>query len=97
RIVAEGSPRELIEEHATREVVELRFRSDAEQSAALPQLRQVGSRIEELADRVLLYTDKGEADVERLAVEGVHPETLLVRRASLEDVFLTLTGRTLEE
>jgi lipooligosaccharide transport system ATP-binding protein len=97
RIVAEGSPRELIERHATREVVELRFRDEAEQAAALPRLRSVGSRIEELADRVLLYTDRGEADVERLTADGVHPETLLVRRASLEDVFLTLTGRTLEE
>jgi lipooligosaccharide transport system ATP-binding protein len=97
RIVAEGSPRQLIDEHATREVVELRFRSEAAQHAALPRLRATGTRIEELADRVLLYTDTGEADVERLQADGLETEALLIRRASLEDVFLTLTGRTLEE
>ena len=97
RIVAEGSPRDLIDEHATREVVELRFRSEDAQHEALPRLRAIGTRIEELADRVLLYTDTGEADVERLQGDGLETETLLIRRASLEDVFLTLTGRTLEE
>jgi len=97
RIVAEGSPRDLIDEHATREVVELRFRSEDAQHEALPRLRAIGTRIEELADRVLLYTDTGEADVERLQGDGLETEALLIRRASLEDVFLTLTGRTLEE
>ncbi len=97
RIVAEGSPRQLIEKHATREVVELRFRSESVQHAALPRLHAIGARIEELADRVLLYTNTGEADVERLQADGLETETLLIRRASLEDVFLTLTGRTLEE
>jgi len=97
RIAAEGSPRQLIDEHCTREVVELRFADDADQQRALEPLHKIAVRIEELADRVLLYSDNGEADVERLSAEGVHPETLLVRRASLEDVFLSLTGRQLEE
>jgi lipooligosaccharide transport system ATP-binding protein len=96
-IVAEGSPRELIAAHSTREVIELRFATDDQRLAAAPRLATIGRRREELADRVLVYTDNGEADAERLAGDGVHPETVLVRRSSLEDVFLTLTGRTLDE
>jgi lipooligosaccharide transport system ATP-binding protein len=97
RIVAEGSPRQLIDRHCTREVVELRFRDEHEQEAVVPLLKKLATRAEELPDRVLLYTDHGEADVERLSAEGIRPESLLVRRSSLEDVFLTLTGRSLEE
>jgi lipooligosaccharide transport system ATP-binding protein len=98
RIVAEGSPRQLIAAHVTREVVELRFRL-GEQEAALPRLESVaaqrGGHPEVLPDRVLLYTD--EAD--RVAAEahdlGLQPESVVTRRATLEDVFLRLTGRTL--
>jgi lipooligosaccharide transport system ATP-binding protein len=97
RIVAEGSPRQLIDRHCTREVVELRFRDEHEQQAVVPLLKKLATRAEELPDRVLLYSDHGEADVERLSAEGIRPESLLVRRSSLEDVFLTLTGRSLEE
>jgi lipooligosaccharide transport system ATP-binding protein len=97
RIVAEGSPRELIARHSTREVVELRFRDEHEQRAVVPMIEKVATRVEELPDRVLVYSDQGEADVERLSAEGIRPESLLVRRSSLEDVFLTLTGRSLEE
>jgi lipooligosaccharide transport system ATP-binding protein len=89
RIVAEGSPRELIDRHSTREVVELEH--------ALPRVASVGQRYEALADRILVYTSDGEGDAERLADDGVKPASVLVRRSSLEDVFLTLTGRTLEE
>jgi lipooligosaccharide transport system ATP-binding protein len=97
RIVAEGSPRDLIERHSTRDVVELRFASDDERHAALPRLGDAGRRVEELADRVLVYSGDGEATAERLSGDGVHPASLLVRRSTLEDVFLTLTGRTLED
>jgi lipooligosaccharide transport system ATP-binding protein len=97
RIVAEGSPRELIDRHSTREVVELRFNTDDEREEALPRVASVGQRYEALADRILVYTSDGEGDAERLAEDGVKPATVLVRRSSLEDVFLTLTGRTLEE
>ena len=97
RIVAEGSPRELINRHSSRDVVELRFGSDDERTAALPRLEGVGLRVEPLPDRVLLYSTDGEAAVERLSGDGVHPASLLVRRSTLEDVFLTLTGRTLED
>jgi lipooligosaccharide transport system ATP-binding protein len=97
RIAAEGSPRELIDRHSTREVVELRFRTDEEREDALPQVAKVGERYEALADRILVYTSNGEADADRLTNNGVRPDSVLVRRSSLEDVFLTLTGRTLEE
>jgi len=97
RIVAEGSPRQLITEHATREVVELRFHADDEREAAMPRVASIGDRHEALADRILVYTSDGEADAERLAHDGVRPDSVLVRRSSLEDVFLTLTGRSREE
>src|SRR5690606_40782937 len=61
RIVAEGSPRELIERHSTREVLELRFALPHEQDAALPRLQGVGERVEPLAERVLVYADDGDA------------------------------------
>ncbi len=97
RIVAEGSPRQLIDRHATREVLELRFAGEEEREAALRPIEKVADRFEVLADRVLLYSANGEADADRLAGLGVRPASLLVRRGSLEDVFLSLTGRALEE
>jgi lipooligosaccharide transport system ATP-binding protein len=97
RIVAEGSPRQLIERHATREVVELRFPTPEDQDRALPRLAGLGERVEPVADRVLVYTADGDGTAARVHVDGVHPDSVLVRRASLEDVFLHLTGRTLDE
>ncbi|MDQ1373550.1 MAG: lipooligosaccharide transport system ATP-binding protein [Actinomycetota bacterium] len=96
RIVDVGSPRELIAKHATRDVVELRFASDEDRQKAEARLEDY-SRLETSGDRLLVYTTDGEAVAERLSVEGIPPETLLVRRATLEDVFLILTGRALEE
>jgi lipooligosaccharide transport system ATP-binding protein len=97
RIVDEGSPRELIERHVTREVVEVRFDSDAEEQAALPNLKELSARVEVLADRVLLYTDDGDAVSARIAESRIPAASVLERRASLEDVFLSLTGRSLDE
>jgi lipooligosaccharide transport system ATP-binding protein len=97
RIVAEGSPRQLIERHSTREVVELRFDSDDDREKAQALIASADTPHENLADRILVYAADGEAEVELLARAGVHPESVLVRRSSLEDVFLRLTGRTLEE
>jgi len=96
RIMAEGSPSQLIREYSTREVVELRFGSDRNAEAAV-RMAGLVERIEVLPDRVLLYADDGEAILERVAGLGLHPTTSLVRRSSLEDVFLRLTGRTLIE
>jgi lipooligosaccharide transport system ATP-binding protein len=96
KIVAEGSPRDLIEAHVTREVLELRFPAD-DQAAVAERLRaaELGERIELLADRVVVYAEDGEAVL--VAVHGMSlaPITALVRRATLEDVFLKLTGRSL--
>ncbi|HEX8802862.1 MAG TPA: ABC transporter ATP-binding protein [Acidimicrobiales bacterium] len=97
RIVAEGSPRELIERYATREVVELRFPTPDEQAAAVARVDGTAGRLEPLADRVLVYADDGDASLARLTATGLRPASTLVRRASLEDVFLRLTGRSLED
>jgi len=96
RIMAEGSPSSLIRAYSTREVVELRFGSERNAGAA-EQLAVLGERIEVLPDRVLVYADNGEAVLEHVARLGLHPTTSLVRRSSLEDVFLRLTGRSLIE
>jgi lipooligosaccharide transport system ATP-binding protein len=97
KIVAEGSPRRLIEEHVSREVLELRFDEGVDGHAAVAgvDLSALVERTEQRPDRVLLYTADGEATVERLHSAGVRPESSLIRRATLEDVFLRLTGRTL--
>jgi len=97
RIVAEGAPRALVAEHATREVVELRFARASEQDDALAQVRTMGSRVEPVADRLLVYTDDGDRTAAAITGDGVGAASVLVRRASLEDVFLILTGRTLED
>ena len=94
RIVAEGSPRELITRFAQREVVELRFAPGAENGSG-GKLDGVGERVEVLADRVLVATDDGDATVDAIHRRGVRPDSVLVRRSTLEDVFLSLTGRTL--
>ncbi|MFE4605562.1 ATP-binding cassette domain-containing protein [Kitasatospora indigofera] len=94
RIVAEGSPQDLIRTHATREVLELRF-PPGEQQRTAGRLAALAERVEVLPDRVLLYCEDGEAALAAVHAERVTPLTALVRRASLEDVFLTLTGRTL--
>ncbi len=97
RIVAEGSPRELIDRHVTREVVEVRFGPVVDPLAALPRLERLGERVEPLGDRVLVYTHDGDATASAVTNDGVEVDSVLVRRASLEDVFLTLTGRSLED
>ena len=94
RIVAEGSPQQLIRDHATREVLELRFALD-EQHRHVAELTGLANRVEELPDRLLLYTDDGEALLAEAHRGGVRPLSSLVRRSSLEDVFLRLTGRSL--
>ncbi|MBM0237305.1 ABC transporter ATP-binding protein [Micromonospora sp. ATA32] len=94
RIVAEGSPRSLIERHSTREVVELRFAAESQEPFA-GKLAGLGERVEVLPDRVLLYVADGDAAVAEVAALGLTPASVLVRRSSLEDVFLHLTGRTL--
>jgi lipooligosaccharide transport system ATP-binding protein len=94
KIVAEGSPRELIERYSTREVTELRFAPGIAETLD-GQLDGIAQRVERLPDRVLLYADDGEAAAVAVHQRGLNPETVLVRRSSLEDVFLRLTGRSL--
>ncbi len=94
RIVAEGSPRQLIDEHATREVLELRFDSDDHHDHA-GQVAGIGERVEVLPDRLLVYADDGDQAAALVHARGIEPLSSLVRRSTLEDVFLTLTGRTL--
>jgi lipooligosaccharide transport system ATP-binding protein len=94
RIVAEGSPRSLIERYSTREVVELRFApGDTERMAE--KVGDLGERLEVLPDRLLLYTSDGDAAVEAVGARRLDPLSILARRSTLEDVFLHLTGRQL--
>ena len=105
RIVAEGSPRGLIDEYATREVLELRLHRGAlgetadavarEDASALASIDGIGDRNEVLPDRILIYAHDGEAALSEVHRRGIEPVGSLVRRSSLEDVFLRLTGRTL--
>jgi lipooligosaccharide transport system ATP-binding protein len=94
RIVAEGSPRALIDRYSTREVVELRFPTDT-QEQFVDKLAGIGERVEALPDRVLLYVGDGDAALAEVDERGLEPTSVLVRRSTLEDVFLHLTGRTL--
>jgi len=96
KIMAEGSPAALIKQYSSKEVVEVRFGTDKNEKFA-PQLEELADRIEVLPDRILLYTEKGEELLTKIVDAGLHPLTSLVRRSSLEDVFLRLTGRTLVE
>ena len=94
KIVAEGSPRELIERYSTREVVELRFPVGV-QDQVVDRLDGIAARQEVLPDRVLLYTSDADGTVLEVHRRGLTPETIVERRSSLEDVFLRLTGRSL--
>jgi len=94
RIVAEGSPRSLIEQHSTREVLELRF-DVADHAAHVADVDGIAERVEVLPDRLLLYTPDGESAAAEVGRRGLTPLSALVRRSTLEDVFLHLTGRTL--
>ena len=94
KIVAEGSPRQLIDEYSTREVLELRFDAEDHKDFA-EQVTGVGKRVEVLPDRLLVYTDDGDEASAVVHARGIEPLSSLVRRSTLEDVFLHLTGRTL--
>jgi lipooligosaccharide transport system ATP-binding protein len=96
KIMAEDSPAQLIKDYSTKEVLEVRFGSDRNQEM-VDTLRPLAERIEVLPDRILLYAEDGEQLLEQIAAKGIHPNTSLVRRSSLEDVFLRLTGRSLVE
>jgi lipooligosaccharide transport system ATP-binding protein len=96
KIVAEGSPRQLIDEHSTREVLELRV-TDNVRDDLDGKLDGLAERVEALPDRLLLYTADGERTLEQVNQRQIPIESALVRRSSLEDVFLRLTGRSLVE
>ena len=92
-IAAEGSPRELIDAHSSREVAELRF-GVGEHEVLAEKVADLG-RAEALPDRLLVYSDDGDAVIAQVHERGLQPVATLVRRSTLEDVFLHLTGRTL--
>lgn len=96
KIMAEGSPAELIRKYSSKEVLEVRFGSDKNAEVA-KQISKLGERIEILPDRILIYSQDGESELAKIVSMGLHPLTSLVRRSSLEDVFLRLTGRSLVE
>jgi len=94
KIMAEGSPTSLIEQYSSPEVVEVRFGSDRNAEVS-EQIAHIGDRMDVLPDRILIYARDGEQALAEIIALGHHPITSLVRRSSLEDVFLRLTGRTL--
>ena len=96
KIMAEGSPADLIKRYSSKEVLEVRFGSENNEAVA-DQLRDKCERLEVLPDRILLYAEDAEHVLEEIMRSNMHPKTSLVRRSSLEDVFLRLTGRTLIE
>jgi lipooligosaccharide transport system ATP-binding protein len=96
KIMAEGSPADLIKRYSSKEVLEVRFGSTKNAEVA-PHLEKLGDRVENLPDRILLYSEDGEAVLKQIHDLGFEPQTSLVRRSSLEDVFLRLTGRSLVE
>ena len=96
KIMAEGSPIELIKRYSSKEVLEVRFGSEKNEELA-EKLKDKCERLEVLPDRILLYAEDAEKSLEEIMKSGMHPKTSLVRRSSLEDVFLRLTGRTLVE
>ncbi len=95
-IVAQGTPLSLIEAHSTREVVELRFGVDSHE-VYHERLTRLAERVEILPDRVLLYVNEGDETLLAVHASWLSPTSALVRRSSLEDVFLRLTGRSLVE
>ena len=95
-IIAHGSPQQLVEQYVTREVLELRF-PPGQAPGMAPLVDGLAHRVEVLADRLLLYTEDGDALGDRLGHRGLQPSSSLVRRSSLEDVFMTLTGRGLTD
>jgi lipooligosaccharide transport system ATP-binding protein len=97
KIAAEGSPRELISRYSSPEVLELRFRPDEHDQAAEKLADLMVDRIEVLADRILLYSGNGDQALAAVRARSLEPLTSLVRRSTLEDVFLRLTGRRLED
>ena len=96
RIMAEGSPADLIRRYSSREVLEVRFGS-TQNAAVADRIQGFGERVDVLPDRILVYSDSGENELEHMTAAGLRPITSLVRRSSLEDVFLRLTGRNLIE
>jgi len=99
RIADAGSPAELIDRHVTREVLELRFEKDDETADEIVRklAAEANLRVDELPDRHLVFADDGDDALSHLQANGLNPLGTYVRRSSLEDVFLALTGRTLVE
>jgi lipooligosaccharide transport system ATP-binding protein len=94
RIISEGAPRDLISEHVSSEVLEFRARPDALKKLAAIIEDTVDS-MESLGDALLVYTSDSDAVMSRVNESGILVENILRRQASLEDVFLKLTGRRL--
>jgi lipooligosaccharide transport system ATP-binding protein len=91
RILVEGTPADLVKEHAGREIVEVE-KSDEVESC----LRNLGIPYEVAGDMIQVATESSR-DVARILLDRCRPETVTTRPATLEDVFLKLTGRKLRE
>ena len=93
-IVTGGSPREMIEEHVSPEVLELRATPDAIERL-LRMVEANDGAVERAGEALLIYTTDAGALMEKIHASGVPVKNTMYRRAGLEDVFLRLTGRQL--
>jgi lipooligosaccharide transport system ATP-binding protein len=97
RILVEGAPSDLIRSHVPPQVVELTAPNGDELSRLADAAGRLAAAHELAGDRVILHTDDGERLLQTLSGAGVGYGTATFRHATLEDVFLKLTGRRLEE
>ena len=92
RILIEGAPQSLVDREVGRTVVEAWNYGEA----FAEFLRDLPGRLEEVGDRLYFYPGEGD-HIERMLEERFPQQERLIRRATLEDVFLKLTGRALRE
>jgi lipooligosaccharide transport system ATP-binding protein len=97
RIITGGTPKNLVEEHVSPQVLEFRASADV-LDELVPLVEPVADAVERTGDEVLLvYTEEADDLVGRVQESGVDVENIVHRHAGLEDVFLRLTGRSLIE
>ena len=94
RVLALGTPAELLARHTAPRVVEIHGAA-AGVDEITDLLGGLARDVEAVGDRLLIYTEDGEGVAARLAQAGIANQGVLLREASLEDVFLRLTGHAL--
>jgi lipooligosaccharide transport system ATP-binding protein len=91
RILVEGAPADLVRDHAGHEIVEVEKSADV-----VSCLQDLQIAYEEAGDMIQVTTESSR-DIARILLDRCRPEKVITRPATLEDVFLKLTGRKLRE